>query len=65
MDLNRTIDEQILQKILPKLHGNKKEIGGILEKMGKLCADNGFKLTENKIKQMEVKLAKVQYASFI
>jgi hypothetical protein len=65
MDLNRTIDEQILQKILPKLHGNKKEIGGILEKMGKLCADNGFKLTENKIKQMEGKLAKVQYASFI
>jgi hypothetical protein len=65
MDLNRTIDEQILQKILPKLHGNKKEIGGILEKMGKLCADNGFKLTENKIKQMEGRLAKVQYASFI
>jgi hypothetical protein len=65
MDLNRTIDEQILQKILPKLHGNRKEIDEILKKMSKLCADNGFKLTENKIKQMEGRLAKVQYASFI
>ena len=28
-NLNQIIDEQLLQKILPKIHGNKKEIGQI------------------------------------
>lgn len=30
-NLNQIIDEQLLQKILPKIHGNKKEIGQMLE----------------------------------
>lgn len=29
-NLNQIIDEQLLQKILPKIHGNKKEIGQML-----------------------------------
>lgn len=64
-DLMRAIDEQLLQKILPKIHGNKKEIGELLDELEKLCADNMLERSLVKIKQMKGKLAKVQYASFI
>lgn len=36
-NLNQIIDEQLLQKILPKIHGNKKEIGQMLEELTGLC----------------------------
>lgn len=64
-NLNQAIDEQILQKIMPKIHGNRKEIGELLDKLEKICNDNGFALSEKKIKQMKGKLDSVQYASFI
>ena len=58
-------DEQLLQKVLPKIHGNKKEIGQLLEELDTLCEQKNLKLSQEKIKQMKGKLAKVQYASFI
>ena len=36
-DFYSIIDEQLIQKILPKIHGNNKEIGGLLEELGALC----------------------------
>lgn len=60
-----SIDEQLLQKILPKVHGNKKEIGEMLDELEKICNENKMILSEMKIKQMKGKLAKIQYASFI
>lgn len=65
MDLNSVLDEQLLQKIMPKIHGNKKEIGELLESLGQLCQKYRFVLSEKKIEQMKGKLVKVQYASFI
>lgn len=65
VNLNEIIDEQLLQKILPKIHGNEKEIGQLLEELIKLCEKYDLKLSEGKIKQMKGKLANVQYASFI
>ena len=64
-DLVVAEDEQLLQKILPKIHGNKKEIGPLLEELSVFCEQNGLKLSGEKIKQMKGKLATVQYASFI
>ena len=64
-DLNKIIDEQLLQKILPKIHGNKKEIGQMLEELTGLCDKYSLVLSKKKIEQMKGKLAKVQYASFI
>ena len=43
-NLNQIIDEQLLQKILPKIHGNKKEIGQMLEELTGLC-DKYIKLS--------------------
>ena len=62
-----SIDEQLLQKILPKVHGNKKEIATLLDELEKICKDKQFNLEQSakKIEQMKGKLATVQYASFI
>lgn len=62
-DLERSTDEQIVQKVLPKLHGNKREIGNLLEELATIC--EGKPLSTAKINQMKVRLANVQYASFI
>lgn len=64
-ELYTAIDEQLIQKILPKVHGNKKEIGSLLEELGALCADNDLPLSGDKIEKMKGKLAQIQYASFI
>ena len=56
-------DIQILQKILPKIHGNKKQIGTLLEELEKLCKALPNSLA--KIRQMKDKLNRFQYASFI
>ena len=66
-EMYRAIDEQLLQKVLPKIHGNRKEIGNMLEELEKICRQDGkeLKLSAKKIEQMKGKLAAVQYASFI
>lgn len=64
-NLMQAVDEQILQKVLPKLHGNKKEIGELLAEFEEICDEHNMILSGKKIKQMKGKLAKTQYASFI
>mgnify|MGYP004613072059 FL=1 len=58
-------DVQILQKILPKIHGNKKQIGNLLDELEKLCTEQELKESGKKIQQMKDKLNRFQYASFI
>lgn len=58
-------DIQILQKILPKIHGNKKQIGNLLDELEKLCDENQLKESLSKICQMKDRLNRFQYASFI
>ena len=64
-ELTSAIDEQVLQKVLPKIHGSRKEIGDMLEKLETFCDDNTLKLSKEKIEQMIKRLDAVQYASFI
>lgn len=66
-EMYRAIDEQLLQKVLPKIHGNRKEIGTMLDELEAICKQNGneLELSRRKIEQMKGKLAAVQYASFI
>lgn len=58
-------DIQILQKILPKIHGNKKQIGNLLDELEKLCEANQLRESLAKIRQMKDRLNRFQYASFI
>lgn len=59
----RCLDEQIYQKILPKLHGTKAILGPRLEKIY-LSLHDDFKLTKNKLQTM-IKEAEKGYTSFI
>lgn len=64
-NINQAIDEQLTQKVLPKIHGNQKEIGVLLDELRVLCQKNELLLSGKKVEQMKGKLAKIQYASFI
>lgn len=60
------IDHQIVQKILPKIHGNKKQIGDLLNKLKEMLSKyEELKLSQTKVSSMLEKLEKYQYASFI
>ena len=65
-NINPVIDQQIVQKILPKIHGNKKQIGSMLvELKTELEKNEDFELSQAKVSSMIDKLEKYQYASFI
>ena len=65
-NINSVIDQQIVQKILPKIHGNKKQIGNLLSELkDELEKHEGFELSRAKVSSMIDKLDKYQYASFI
>lgn len=64
-NLRNVIDEQLVQKIMPKIYGNRKEIGTMLDDLHVMCEKYDFVLSKAKIEQMKGRLAKVQYASFI
>ncbi|MDU4572911.1 McrB family protein [Veillonella sp.] len=64
-NLNSVLDEAIIQKILPKIHGSRREIGELLDELEKFCSDKKLELSFKKIQKMKGKFAKVQYASFI
>ncbi|MDD6127728.1 MAG: AAA family ATPase [Selenomonas sp.] len=72
------IDEQLLQKVLPKIHGNKRTVGDLLARLAKLCGEQDshsmeetggaqFDLPKSrkKIQEMKKRLAAMQYVSFI
>ncbi len=59
------MDEQLLQKILPKIHGNRKQIGHLLDKLESFCTEESLSLSLAKIQKMKVRLENYQYASFI
>lgn len=65
-NINSVIDQQIVQKILPKIHGNKKQIGNLLSELkDELEKHEAFELSRAKVSSMIDKLDKYQYASFI
>lgn len=63
--LVEAVDEELLQKVLPKVHGNRKEIDELLDELIALCENYGLNHSLIKIKRMKGKLAQAQYASFI
>ena len=64
-NITTAIDEQVLQKILPKLHGNKKQIGQLLEELKKLFEERKLPLSLKKIESMIKRLENFQYTGYI
>jgi MoxR-like ATPase len=64
----RYLDSQVKQKILPKLHGSKKIIGGTLENIQNSCKKENtiiYPESYKKVSEMIKVLNKQQYVSFI
>lgn len=59
----RYLDSQIMQKILPKVHGNAS-IKRCLEDMKAFCADNGYPRSSDKLDSMLKVLESQRYVSF-
>ena len=70
-DITKTMDEQIAQKILPKIYGDKKQIGVLLDTIKEKCQvgiedkSQNMTLSLEKIDEMKKRLDKYQYASFM
>lgn len=57
------MDAAIMQKLLPKLHGSKKKLGPVLEKLDGLCSGR-FTASIEKIGRMRKRLAEHGFTSF-
>lgn len=76
-DFINLMDEQLLQKILPKIHGNRNQIGDLLNNLSNYCDNksveiegesiSGFNLplSKKKLDGMIKQLETAQFASFI
>lgn len=61
-------DEMLMQKVLPKIHGNRKQISNLLKKLSEFCKDGErvkFKKSHVKLIAMEKNLNNTGYCGFI
>ena len=65
IDLTYIFDIQILQKILPKLFGNRKKMENLLDELLKYCESNSFSKSSQKLKKMLQSLRYDGFVSFI
>lgn len=63
--LNGNLDIQILQKILPKIYGNRQQIGTLLEELKAFFEKENFTNSLQKITQMAERLNRFQFVSFV
>ena len=54
-EIYRAIDEQLLQKVLPKIHGNRKEIGTMPSATHQLCFSHFLSLLQDEEKLLKQK----------
>lgn len=47
-NFNTAMDSAIMQKLLPKLHGSKKKLGPVLNRLLRLCLKNELRPTDDK-----------------
>lgn len=59
------LDQQVLQKILPKIHGNRSQLKDLLERLSQVCQTFGLKESEAKIDFMQKRLRNSQFTSFM
>lgn len=64
-NITSIMDEQVLQKILPKIHGNRSQLKDLLEKLSQVCQTFGLKESEAKIDFMQKRLRNSQFTSFM
>lgn len=63
--LNGHLDIQILQKILPKIYGNRQQVGALLEELKAFFEKENFTHSLQKVTQMAERLSRFQFVSFV
>lgn len=65
---DKLFDEILMQKILPKIHGNRKQLIGLLKNLMNFCKDEEkvkFEKSYKKLNAMELNLSVTGYCGFI
>jgi hypothetical protein len=58
------LDAQVLQKLMPKLHGSARKLGGVLNALEIFANKHVLTLTLEKVKRMQVRLKRDGFTSF-
>jgi hypothetical protein len=58
------LDAQVLQKLMPKLHGSARKLGGVLEALEIFANKHELALTLEKVQRMQVRLKRDGFTSF-
>lgn len=62
--LEDALDAQVLQKLMPKLHGSERKLGPVLEALDAFCEKHGCEASRFKIKRMQDRLKADGFTSF-
>lgn len=58
------LDAQVMQKLMPKLHGSARKLSGVLEKLKEFADHHQLPLTQNKVERMQKRLKDEGFTSF-
>lgn len=58
------LDAQVLQKLMPKLHGSARKLDGVLQALDAFATKRDLPLTREKIKRMQNRLMRDGFTSF-
>jgi MoxR-like ATPase len=58
------LDAQLMQKLMPKLHGSERKLSGVLGTLKKFAEDHDLPLTKNKVDRMQKRLKDEGFTSF-
>jgi hypothetical protein len=58
------LDAQVLQKLMPKLHGSARKLEGVLKALDAFAETHGLPLTREKIARMQKRLERDGFTSF-
>jgi len=59
-----SLDAQVMQKLMPKLHGSERKIGPVLDALDKFCEKNQCNISREKIKRMQDRMKADGFTSF-
>lgn len=63
-DYKDALDAQVMQKLMPKLHGSARKLTGVLNTLEKFAVDHELLLTQDKVKRMQKRLKNEGFTSF-
>lgn len=63
-DYKDALDAQVMQKLMPKLHGSARKLSGVLETLKKFADEHELPLTQNKVERMQKRLKDEGFTSF-